>query len=371
MLLFGFTSWSWRLSSAVFGVGVIGMVFLLAKKLRLPAAVALMASFLAASDGLLLTMSRVTMNDIHVTFFYLLTSYLYLDWKEKPTLRAAILTALSAGVTLATKWSGIFVLGLIAGDILWTQLVAVQKIALKPFLQLVSLLVFLVPTVYILSYSQMWLQGKDWQHFTQLHEQIWWYQNNLDATHPYQSTPLQWVFALRPVYAYTENAGAGFIQNIYFQANPALLWIGALAVAVSAGSLLATGALWVDASQKLWSVESKRLESLRDRLHEKLHKQLREQGSLLFLILAYFSTWVVWLQSPRIMFFYHYTPAIPFLCLILAAQLWSLRKRAAWIIPLVLLSVFFTFLLFYPNLTALRVPEVPWQSLFFAVKSWR
>jgi dolichyl-phosphate-mannose-protein mannosyltransferase len=371
MRLFGFTSWSWRISSALFGIGVIGMVFAVGKKLRLPAPVALMAAFLAACDGLLLTMSRVTMNDIHVTFFYLLTTYLYLGWKEKPALRPALLTGLSAGLTLSSKWSGIFVVGLIVGDILWAQSTAAKKIALKPFLQLAALILFLVPTIYLLSYSQMWLQGKEWEHFAQLHEQIWWYQNNLDATHPYQSTPLQWVFSLRPVYAYTENAGPGFLQNIYFQANPLLLWIGALAIAFGVGSLFAKGAVWIDASQRLWNVEAKRIESLRSQLKEKITQQTEHHSALLFLLLAYFSTWIVWLQSPRIMFFYHYTPAIPFLCLILALQLWSLRTKAGWLIPLVLLSIFFIFLLLYPNLTALPVPEEPWHSLFFALKSWR
>lgn len=372
MILFGFTSFSWRVSSALFGIGVVGMTFAVAKKLKLPAAVAVMAAFLAASDGLLLTMSRVTMNDIHLTFFYLITVFCYLNWKETPHFRAALFTALAAGLAVASKWSGVFVLGLIAVDLLWNRIIMHStKIKPKAITTLLGLVLFLVPTLYILSYSQMWLQGKDWAHFSELHQQIWWYQNNLEATHPYQSSPLQWIFALRPVYAYTENTGEGFLQNIYFQANPLLLWTGVAAVAFSLGTVSATALAWLRYSQKLWSAEEKTFSRLRSQLTQKLKDQPLYQAQLFFLLLAFFSTWIVWLQSPRIMFFYHYTPAIPFLCLIIALQLWTLRTRAGWLIPVVLSVLFFSFLILFPNLTALRVPSDPWYSVFFALESWR
>jgi len=372
MILFGFTSFSWRLSSALFGVGVIGLTFAVTKRLKLPAAVALLAAFFASTDGLLLTMSRVTMNDIHVTFFYLLTVFSYLGWKDRPTLRTALFTALAAGLAVASKWSGIFVVGLLLGDLLWTNLVPLkEKLQKKHTAQLAGLVILLVPLVYILSYGQMWMQGKTWSHFVELHQQIWWYQSNLEATHPYQSTPLQWIFALRPVYAYTQSAGPENIQNIYFQANPVLLWLGIAAVFFSLGNLVASTTLWIQASQKLWGSEPGLVEKTRLRLLKRLQQLPSWNNELLFLLMAFFSTWIVWLFSPRIMFFYHYTPAVPFLSMILALQLWVNRQRLPWLLPLVALILFFTFLLFYPNFTALPVPSDPWYRLFFALDSWR
>jgi len=372
MLLFGFSSFSWRLSSALFGIGVIGLTFAVAKRLKLPAMVALLAAFFASSDGLLLTMSRVTMNDIHVTFFYLLTVFCYLGWKERPGFKAALFTALAAGLAVASKWSGIFVVGLVFGDLIWSSLLPTRHLLQKKSSSLlIGLLLTLVPLVYILSYGQMWFQGKTWSHFTELHQQIWWYQSNLEATHPYQSTPLEWIFALRPVYAYTENAGPNTLQNIYFQANPLLVWLGGGAVFFSLGALAASAVLWIQASQKLWKAEPSLVEKTRLRLLKKLDRLPEWNQELFFLLMAFFSTWILWLFSPRIMFFYHYTPAIPFLSIILALQLWLQRDRLPWLIPLVTTAVFFTFVLFYPNFTGLRVPSDPWYGLFFALDSWR
>lgn len=372
MLLFGVTSFGWRVSSAVFGVGVIVLTYLVTRRLNLPKSVALLAAFLAASDGLLLTMSRITMNDIHVTFFYLLTVLFYLRWKEKPAFFSALWVAVSAGLAVATKWSGVFVIGLLFVDLIWGWLSqTAARFQKKTIFSLLGLLTVVVPLVYLASYGQMWLQGKSWQHFTELNQQIWWYQNNLEATHPYQSTPVQWIFAMRPVYAYTADAGEGFLQNIYFQANPLLLWIGIGAVLFSVGTLAASFLVWVRTGQTLVRVESVSFEKTRKQISKQLKQLPKYNQELLFLLLAYFSTWIVWLHSPRIMFFYHYTPAIPFLCIILALQLWLLRKRYAWLLPSVLVSIFFVFLLLYPNFTALRVPADPWHSLFFAFPSWR
>src|SRR6185369_7985242 len=66
-------------------------------------------------------------------------------------------------------------------------------------------------------------------HFSELHHQIWWYQTNLKATHGYQSRPLQWFLDLRPVWMYVKYDG-NTIANIYSQGNPALFWLGDVAV---------------------------------------------------------------------------------------------------------------------------------------------
>jgi dolichyl-phosphate-mannose--protein O-mannosyl transferase len=150
-----------------------------------------------------------------------------------------------------------------------------------------------------------------------------------------------------------------------------LLWIGIGAVLFSVGTLAASFLVWVRTGQTLVRTESASFEKTRKHISKQLKQLPKYNQELLFLLLAYFSTWIVWLHSPRIMFFYHYTPAIPFLCIILALQLWLLRKRYAWLLPSVLVSIFFVFLLLYPNFTALRVPADPWHSLFFAFPSWR
>lgn len=377
ILLWGANSFGWRFSSAIFGVGVIFLVYALARKLRFSKSVSLLAAFLASLDGLLLTMSRIAMNDIHVTFFILLTWWLFWHWKEKSTWPRAILVGLSAGAALAAKWSGIFVVGPIIFDLLLWPLINQIKpqkktTTAKPGLVLLLSLTVLMPLVYILSYAQMFLQGHDWNHFTDLHQQIWWYQTQLDATHPYQSTPWQWVLDLRPVYAFVEQSGSAS-SKIYLQGNPLLFWSGLVAVMATTLEVIRYVArLFAISLQTLQTSAKTKISKLKKQLHILL-SQLDEQWYLSWLIVAYFSVWIVWINSPRIMFFYHYTPAIPIMAILLAHCLekFSQQKFGLLTSLAVVSLIAITFVVFYPHWTALPVSSPLLESIYYAFPSWR
>jgi dolichyl-phosphate-mannose--protein O-mannosyl transferase len=294
ILIFGENTFGWRISSAVFGVGVIYLTFVLAKKL-FNEEVGLMAAFIASLDGLLLTQSRIAMNDIHVTFFILLTLIVYLIYREKATQlqcskaikrqskiktqitqksvsRWLFLTGISAGLAMGSKWSGFFVLATVAffetaEMVRWLyglrgrrkQPLSHRTILIIRELFTRFLFLLVIPfTVYVLSYSHMFLQGKSlfcnqkvpiegkcyyevikWgdkvlyqgyiSHFNELHRQIWHYQTHLEATHTYQSRPYQWFFNLRPVWYYVKY-GDNTLANIYAFGNPAVFLLGAMSV---------------------------------------------------------------------------------------------------------------------------------------------
>lgn len=98
---FGENSFGWRFSSVLFGVLVIVMVYHLAYKLFRDYRVALLSAVIASLDGLLLVQSRIAMNDIHVTFFILLTLYNYLHFRENRKLSRLFLTGITAGLPSA------------------------------------------------------------------------------------------------------------------------------------------------------------------------------------------------------------------------------------------------------------------------------
>ena len=373
----GDSSGVWRLSSALLGVGVIGLTYALARKLRFSPSVSVLAAGLASFDGLLLAMSRITMNDIHVTFFIVLTLWLYLHWREKPSWWRALLVGISAGAAAASKWSGIFVVAPIAFDqvrLLMQSRIQHQKFQWGNSLWLWLSLIVGIPAMYLGSYGQMFLQGHSWDHFVQLHHQIWWYQTNLTATHPYQSTPWEWLLDLRPVYTYTSNPGPSLMQHMYIQGNPLLLWAGLAAVLWTISSFIVWGGSWVQlALDTLGAKNKKNLTEIKKKF-VLLQKQTGAAESLLFLLVAYFSMWIVWTNSPRIMFFYHYTPALPFLFILLSYWLVKLWQHSLWgkyVSVSFIALAFLTFILFFPNWTGLVMPQSPWSSLYFALPSWR
>ncbi len=352
MAIFGENGFGWRFSAAIFGTATIGLVGIFALELGLSTNVALLAMGLLSLDGLALTTSRIAMNDAHVAFFILLTTWLYARWKKQPSERRALAVAAAAGLAVASKWSGLFVGVIIGADqvlVFWNNRSHWWQ-RWRSQLFLLGALVLLVPAIYLLSYTQMFAQGHNWAHFEELLHQTWWYQTHLEATHPYQSKPWEWALDWRPVYVYADFTRPGVLQNIYMLGNPWIFWGGLLAVGWSLGDLIT-----------LW------------RQSRLSHQQRRQRDALTLALLAYGLTWLPWTASPRIMFFYHYLPALPFLVILLSQQLiqlWQETKLGRWTVTILVVLTATTFILFLPNWTALPVTEV-WGKLYFALPRWR
>lgn len=341
---FGDTSFAWRLSSAVFGVLTIALVMVLAREWGFSRRSALLAGTLLLLDGLALTMARITMNDTHITFFMVFTVWAWWRWYRAPTARHALAVGLGTGLAIASKWSGVFLLPIILCFHLTTSL-RDRTLRVRQLARLSGILLLSVPLLYMASYAQMFLQGKNWSHWQELHNQIWWYQTHLDATHPYQSVPWQWVLNVRPVYTYLGSARPGHDAQIYLLQNPVIAWAGAAAVLALIG--------WIGHQVRF------------------RHRVPAEHAAL---VCAYALPWLPWVFSPRIMFYYHYLPAVPFLCLALAEVLDRTARASragTWLLWGVTLLAGVSFVLFYPHWTGMEVPRGWLTSLYFALPSWR
>lgn len=413
--ILGENSFAWRLSSVLFGVLVIAGVAKLADEIFEDKAISLLAAFLASLDGLLLVQSRIAMNDIHVTFFILLTLIFYQKKIKQKTSQQSnkylLLTAISAGLAMGTKWSGLFVLLFVW---LWEGLLLIKKIKsaslksrLNWLITRIIILVIIPIAVYIASYGLMFYQGKSlicnqqtpiegqcyfetlkWKnkvifegyisHFFELHRQIWWYQTNLDATHSYQSRPLQWFLDTRPVWFHIERADDDHVANIYSFGNPLLFWTGDFLIGITLIFLLKNTFTYLITklpqhriakinkffSLKVWKIKLSKLPQ----------KNIKNQFiNLLFVFSAYLIVWLPWQFSPRIMFFYHYTPAVPLLCIIIAYWLVKMCqfKSLKPIVFLVIILILLIFILWYPNWTAISMPDWWVNNLYFALKSWK
>jgi dolichyl-phosphate-mannose--protein O-mannosyl transferase len=360
--LFGFNSFSWRISSAIFGTGVILLVYLLANQLFNDKRLALLSSLLASFDGLLLTQSRIAMNDIHVTFFILLTSWFYIKFIKVKKEKLIWLTGLSAGLAIATKWSGLLSLALIIlieCFRLSFNLLKKKSSYLKTgitFIKRLLSLIFLPSLIYLASYWQMFFQGKNIKYFLKLHQQIINYQTTLKATHPYQSMPWEWVLDLKPVWFFVDYINQATIANIYAFGNPALFWIGTLTVLISLIYLT-------------WQLL----------VAKKKSQHPQEFLMLIVLILFYFSTWLPWIFSPRIMFIYHYTPAVAFLSILISFWLIKLLKtnntklknKKNAIVYSIIFIIGATFIVWYPHWVGIAVPKMFAQKIYFALPVWK
>jgi dolichyl-phosphate-mannose-protein mannosyltransferase len=343
----GQTPWAWRVPGALMGVIVVGLTYWVGLVTTRRKRIGLLAAGLVALDGLLLAQSRIGMNDIYLVAFMLLAigSYVSFRHKEVDFRRLAswwlLASGIFTGLAMSTKWSGVFILLMVATWEIGLWMV-VGKVWWKRVPRLFVIFGVIPILVYLVSFGQFWLQGHTLSQFRELHQQIWWYQTHLEATHAYQSKAWEWPLLIRPVWFWVEYKDET-IANIYNLAHPLLAWFGLMAIIWSGLSLVGKG---------------------------KSGKQL---GPLAVFLTAYVWAWMPWLFSPRIMFFYHYAPAIPFLALTLAYWLVTI-EQSKWYGKVLLWSVVglmvITFFWLLPMWIGWPLPKDWWPWLFW-LPSWK
>jgi len=330
---------AWRLASAVFGVVGIGLTFLVTQLAFRQPAVSLLAAFLLSLDGLWLVQSRVAMNDVFVAVWLLAALAAYLWYRQLARLRLLLLVGLLLGAALATKWSAGFI---IIGLLIWELLALYRQRKLKVVPWAVFALLIVPVGVYLASWLPLLQQGKDFGYLIELHRQIIGYQLYANISHAYQSSPWQWLLNWRPVWYWTGGEG----QNVYALNNPLLAWFELGAALLSVGWLF-------------WRKKIK-----------------RHQSSLAFLLTMFVVSFVPWISSPRISFYYHFAPAVPLAAMLLAYWLHEIYFKSPRAFNRLLL--FFTlamlvwvFWLYYPHWTGLAVSSAFAEAIYFPFANWR
>lgn len=367
MLIFGENSIGWRMSSVFFGTGAIVLTGLLAHALFKNEKITIISLLLMSFDGLYLTMSRIAMNDMHFVFFTLLGVVFYLEWKKsifdvnksvQHTLGYAVFCSLALGLALASKWTTLYAGAGLALDIICTLLYR-WNLPFKKLISSICIGTLLVAGVYLGSYLQFFLQGHTLTQWKDTTQQMWWYHTGLVATHTYQSRPWQWVLDMRPVWMHVDytQASSGKLANIYNVANPLFFWIGALCAGVF--SLITAQKLARNMTIFLLGTKAR-------------YTSIPWERS--FVLTMYLILWVPWILSPRIMFFYHYAPAVPFLAILTAYSLTTFIKNhpnGQKIVSIFLVFVGLAYLILYPLNTGLFMPTAYFDTIFNLFPMWR
>lgn len=322
MEIFGENSFGWRIPGAMFGLGSVLLVYLIAKRLFEDEATALLSGAIFSLDGLPLVLSRIGMNDSYLMFFVLLSIHFFLKDKN-------FLSALFFGFAIASKWSAIWSVP-IFGIIWLRRSFKGQAFKVSVFRPLIWFL--LLPfTVYLFTYLPMFLSGHSLSVWWEMQKQMWWYHTGLKATHPYTSMWYSWPFLLRPIYLYTSEEVGGWVSRIYAMGNPFVFWFGLISVISSF-----------------------------------IYSSFEKNKKLGLVVFSYLIFFVPWAMSPRIMFLYHYLPSIPFLAI---ATAYVLRRNPKFIAYFLVPSAL-VFIYFYPHWAGLQIPL--WlDKSYYWIGSWR
>lgn len=329
------TTFAWRFPTAVCtSLTVLVIILMGTRMFNFPAG--FLAGLFYAVDPLSFVHGRLATSDGIFTFFSTLAFYrLYIFLAEYPRkyLQNLLLLGLTVGLAFSTKftgvfnifWSTFFIIGFFVyrGYFMYhvkagkktqqkSQPTKADYTLDKLFLTL-AVLALTIINVYLFSYLQWWLQGHTWQQFYELHNQIIRYHMGLKATHPFSSPPLSWPIMQKPVWLYMGKDQFGNPLNIWSTGNK-WTWYGGLVAVFYFITLLAVR-LYKAVQQGRKMRSDKTSPFIKVALNDFI---LPQNLKLIFLFTAYFGMFLPWAFSPRIMFIYHYLPALPFLLILLA-----------------------------------------------------
>ncbi len=138
---FGFNSWTWRLSTTIFGSLLVGMMYLVALRLRRDRFFALVTALFICFDGLAFVESRTGVIDIIAIFFVALFYYIFLlHWQART--RAQWRTTLYvmagvAGLAFAAKLTALAPL-VVAGGLIVMRGIAPYLAGFIPWLRRIA-----------------------------------------------------------------------------------------------------------------------------------------------------------------------------------------------------------------------------------------
>lgn len=358
--LFGMNPFGWRIMGTLFGILMIPVIYIFARRLLKKTWLAVITCLLFTFDFMHFAQTRIATIDVYVTFFIMLMYYFmykyyktsFYDTSLKKGFIMLALCGTTMGLAIASKWTGIYAAFGLAAIFVVTmgRRFAEYRYALKNpkgttdgishkyiidnfvpyFVKTICWCVIFFIIVPIIIYCASYipyLQAPDSQGF----KTIWENQESmltyhadtvLGSTHPFSSKWYEWIIMRRPIWYYSGTISDGIKEGISSFGNPLVWWMG----------IPAFGYM--------------------------LYLTIRKKSkTALFLVIAYVSQIFMWIPIERLTFIYHYFPSVPFVVLMIGYAIKTLydnaknKKRFMYMAFVYAGLVIVLFIMFYPVLS--------------------
>ena len=364
---FGMTPFGWRVVGALFGIGMLPVLYVFGKRLFKNSNYALVLTTLFAFDFMHFTQTRIATIDVYSVFFILLMYYymyqyitmdIYADGLKK-TLKPLALSGLFFGIGAACKWTSIYAgagLAILLFGSLISRYLDYRQVnardndadkakvaefwpmAIKTLLWCMLFFIVIPFTIYFASYTPYYIYEsgqtagygvadmfKTFAHYQQF---MYHYHSTLVATHPYQSSWYSWPFTVKPMWYYFNSYIApDQVSTLSASGNPAVWWVS---------SIGAVALLWA-----------------------RLSKRVKPDRAMQIFLVGILANFLPWVLVTRCTFIYHFFATVPFILMATVYALQKLEERypeanfIKWV--WVGFAVLF-FVLLYPGLSGLAIP---------------
>lgn len=359
VLFFGMNPFGWRFMSAFFGILLLPLMYLFAKKLFRNSFAAAATTGLLAFDCMHYTLSRIATIDIFAAFFILLMYYWLYEYFLKDcayrsgnqSLRDSFppksvyiplaLCGISMALGISTKWTGVYAGAGLGVLFIWYTLTHFpKKQTLKLFLFcclffiVIPLLVYTLCFIPVVGYSPYkGLIDKTIQGTKYMFD----YHANLVAEHYYSTPFYEWPVIWMPLLDANDAVDAVKVSAVSTMGNPAIWWVG-----------------------------------IPCQLYVFFRWIIKRDKKAGFLCIAYLAQYVPWMSVSRITFIYHYFPAILFVILMMGYTILHITEHFSWgkkAVTAYLAIAVCCFFLFFPLISGLPVSREYGFSLRW-LKDW-
>jgi dolichyl-phosphate-mannose--protein O-mannosyl transferase len=342
--MFGMTPFGWRFMSVIFGILIIGVMYLFAKKLFGNTFIATATAMLLTFDCMHYNLSRIATIDIFAAFFILLMYYFMYEYLTKDdSLLPLGLCGITMAFGIATKWTGIYAgLGLGVLFLYHTLRHFSAKKKQLPRLFLFCCVFFII--IPLIVYTLCFIPVVGYTEYKNLIDKavqgsisMFNYHSKLVAEHYYSSPFYEWPIIWMPLLDANDAVGADKVSAISCMGNPAIWWVGIpcqIFVLIRA-----------------------------------IVKRDKKAG---FLIIAYGAQYLPWMSISRITFIYHYFPAILFVMLMMGYTMDCILKKFRFgrkAIVVYLGIAVFVFFLFFPVVSGYPISR-EWGYRLRWLKDW-
>lgn len=359
VLVFGMTPFGWRFMPALFGILILPLMYLFAKRLFKDTYISTAATALLAFDCMHYTLSRIATIDIFAAFFILLMyyymyQYIQMDHKYRRSKACGAdvfpprsvyvplaLCGISMAFGVATKWTGVYAGIGLAVLFIWHTLFHFPK---KQVLRLFGFCCIFFIIIPLAVYTLCFIPVVGYTPYKNLIDKViqgtiymFDYHSNLAAEHYYSSPFYEWPVNWMPLLYANDAVSADKVSSISCMGNPAIWWIGIPCV-------FYVFFRWIF----------------------KRDKKAR------FLCIAYMAQYVPWMSISRITFIYHYFPAIIFVMLMMGYTMQRVKEQFSWgkkAITAYLVIAILCFFLFFPVISGLPVSR-EWGFHLRWLKDW-
>ncbi len=359
ILIFGMKPFGWRIMGALFGVFMVPILYVFAKRIFKRTDFAFITAGLWAFDCMHFTQTRIATIDVYGLFFILLMfffmyEYVRQDYFTAPMgskLKPLALSGVAFGLGCSSKWIGCYAGAGLAVVLFYHLLCALfeaykghdeaamarrraywKKVLITGgwcciwFLLVPGLIYFAAYFPYYryeASLRSSFGLRDMWDTLIKNQKDMYNYHSQLTATHMCQSTWYQWPFTFKSVWFYVSGDGQR-ISNISSTGNPAVWWVSAI------------GAVCLLLEWVLGKVKKNPVHAI--------------------LFVGVLANYLPWVLVTRCVFLYHFFATVPFILLCTVYLFFLLEqenRRIYWIKWVWLAVAVVYFILLYPAISGL------------------